>query len=257
MYDPTIGRWISEDPVEFEAGDSNLFRYVKNNPVADTDPSGLQERQRQDNFERYQRYLERNDRVHPSELLSFEEWLAREQGRPAPAPPNNLGQNPLGPTPEQAERDRNAQAFAQQQAIPETPRVFQRTPGEQRLLDEQLRRLNYDLMYYQFWFYDVPGALSGLVIPGVGGSKQSASAGSRPAMRNQRPPSRPTNAPSGTLAINEHPSTRDIVHKIKDNLREEGVGPRSYVGIAPNGDVIVTNPDGTAANLGNWGQYAN
>jgi len=39
MYDPTIGRWISEDPVEFEAGDSNLFRYVKNNPVADTDPS--------------------------------------------------------------------------------------------------------------------------------------------------------------------------------------------------------------------------
>jgi hypothetical protein len=49
----------------------------------------------------------------------------------------------------------------------------------------------------------------------------------------------------------------DIVHEIKANLVEDGVGPASYVGIAPNGDVIVTNPNGTAANLGHWGQYAN
>jgi hypothetical protein len=41
MYDPGIGRWISEDPIGFKAGDSNLYRYVANNPVNGTDPSGL------------------------------------------------------------------------------------------------------------------------------------------------------------------------------------------------------------------------
>jgi hypothetical protein len=71
-----------------------------------------------------------------------------------------------------------------------------------------------------------------------------------------RPGQRPTNAPSGTRPINRHPDTRNIVHRIKRNLREEGVGPASYVGISPEGNVIVTNPDGTAANLGHWSQYA-
>lgn len=40
-YDPTIGRWISEDPIDFDGGDSNLSRYVANNPTNGTDPSGL------------------------------------------------------------------------------------------------------------------------------------------------------------------------------------------------------------------------
>ncbi|QDU75307.1 hypothetical protein Pan97_23370 [Bremerella volcania] len=42
MFDPTIGRWISEDPIGFEAADENLQRYVGNNPINSTDPSGLQ-----------------------------------------------------------------------------------------------------------------------------------------------------------------------------------------------------------------------
>ena len=42
MYDPTIGRWISEDPIGFTAGDANLYRYVQNAPTNATDPSGLQ-----------------------------------------------------------------------------------------------------------------------------------------------------------------------------------------------------------------------
>jgi uncharacterized protein RhaS with RHS repeats len=42
MYDPTIGRWISQDPLGFEAGDANLYRYVGNSPTNATDPSGLQ-----------------------------------------------------------------------------------------------------------------------------------------------------------------------------------------------------------------------
>jgi RHS repeat-associated protein len=40
-YDPTIGRWISQDPVGFTAGDSNLDRYVQNTPTMERDPSGL------------------------------------------------------------------------------------------------------------------------------------------------------------------------------------------------------------------------
>jgi RHS repeat-associated protein len=41
-YDPTIGRWLSEDPIGFTAGDANLFRYVRNAPTTASDPSGLQ-----------------------------------------------------------------------------------------------------------------------------------------------------------------------------------------------------------------------
>jgi len=41
-YDPTIGRWISQDPLGFDAGDSNLYRYVKNQPGTNVDPSGLE-----------------------------------------------------------------------------------------------------------------------------------------------------------------------------------------------------------------------
>jgi hypothetical protein len=41
MYDPSIGRWLEEDPIEFEAGDSNLMRFVGNDPTNLTDPSGL------------------------------------------------------------------------------------------------------------------------------------------------------------------------------------------------------------------------
>lgn len=40
MFDPTIGRWISEDPIGFEAADTNLYRYVGNNPTNALDPSG-------------------------------------------------------------------------------------------------------------------------------------------------------------------------------------------------------------------------
>lgn len=42
-YDPTIGRFVSEDPIAFEGGDVNLYRYVQNGPTDATDPSGLQD----------------------------------------------------------------------------------------------------------------------------------------------------------------------------------------------------------------------
>jgi RHS repeat-associated protein len=39
-YDAGVGRFISEDPIGFEAGDPNLYRYVGNSPANYTDPSG-------------------------------------------------------------------------------------------------------------------------------------------------------------------------------------------------------------------------
>jgi hypothetical protein len=42
VYDPIAGRWLSEDPLGYAAGDANLYRYVGNNPVNAADPSGLQ-----------------------------------------------------------------------------------------------------------------------------------------------------------------------------------------------------------------------
>ncbi|MCF6245661.1 MAG: RHS repeat-associated core domain-containing protein [Sulfurovum sp.] len=40
-YDPTTQRFLSQDPIEFEAGDFNFYRYVGNDPVNFRDPSGL------------------------------------------------------------------------------------------------------------------------------------------------------------------------------------------------------------------------
>jgi RHS repeat-associated protein len=39
-YDPKVGRFISEDPLGFGAGDTNLYRYVNNSPTNFTDPTG-------------------------------------------------------------------------------------------------------------------------------------------------------------------------------------------------------------------------
>jgi RHS repeat-associated protein len=41
-YAPDTGRFLSEDPLRFEAGDTNLYRYVFNIPTSLTDPSGQQ-----------------------------------------------------------------------------------------------------------------------------------------------------------------------------------------------------------------------
>ena len=39
-YSPEIARWISEDRIEFNSGDMNLYRYVENNPLSWVDPDG-------------------------------------------------------------------------------------------------------------------------------------------------------------------------------------------------------------------------
>ena len=39
-YSPELARWISEDPIEFNSGDMNLYRYVGNNPASLVDSYG-------------------------------------------------------------------------------------------------------------------------------------------------------------------------------------------------------------------------
>ncbi|CUW86636.1 MULTISPECIES: RHS repeat-associated core domain-containing protein [Agrobacterium] len=40
-YDPSTGRFLQEDPIWFEAGDLNVYRYVWNSPANWTDLSGM------------------------------------------------------------------------------------------------------------------------------------------------------------------------------------------------------------------------
>jgi RHS repeat-associated protein len=40
-YDPLTGRWTAKDPSFFNAGQANLYAYVRNDPVGLRDPSGL------------------------------------------------------------------------------------------------------------------------------------------------------------------------------------------------------------------------
>jgi RHS repeat-associated protein len=42
VYSAELGRFLQTDPIRFEAGDGNLYRYVENDPVNWTDALGLQ-----------------------------------------------------------------------------------------------------------------------------------------------------------------------------------------------------------------------
>lgn len=42
QYESTTGRFLSEDPIAYEAGDENLYRYTSNDPANRVDPSGLE-----------------------------------------------------------------------------------------------------------------------------------------------------------------------------------------------------------------------
>ena len=42
MYDPNLGRFLQTDPIGYNAGDTNLYRYCGNNPINLVDPLGLE-----------------------------------------------------------------------------------------------------------------------------------------------------------------------------------------------------------------------
>jgi len=41
FYDPAAGRFVTADPIGYNSGDDNFYRYVENNPVNIIDPNGL------------------------------------------------------------------------------------------------------------------------------------------------------------------------------------------------------------------------
>lgn len=51
MYDPILGRWLEQDPIGFDAGDMNLYRFVGNDPTNTVDPSGLQVQKRPPSYQ--------------------------------------------------------------------------------------------------------------------------------------------------------------------------------------------------------------
>ncbi|MEJ7595477.1 MAG: RHS repeat-associated core domain-containing protein, partial [Planctomycetaceae bacterium] len=64
-FDPQLGRFISEDPIGFAAGDANLSRYVGNSTPNAVDPSGLDE---------LSHLYPENSAITP-EIPSYEQWL--------------------------------------------------------------------------------------------------------------------------------------------------------------------------------------
>ena len=91
-YDPKVGRWLSQDPIGFESGDANLYRYVGNDPGNGVDPSGLADsRREQERLERVAAELEAKglqkeaagvrDRIELEKANRFEGWSLGLPGR--------------------------------------------------------------------------------------------------------------------------------------------------------------------------------
>lgn len=58
MFSPNLGRWMTMDPIAYEAGDENLYRYVGNDPVNGLDPSGLEEKK--SNYDTFREAAKKN-----------------------------------------------------------------------------------------------------------------------------------------------------------------------------------------------------
>ena len=79
-YDPTTGRWISEDPIGFAADDPNLSRYIGNNVTGAVDPSGFLSRssfqRKGDSYEAWV-YLDSLEDYEEVKSLGIDRYFAR------------------------------------------------------------------------------------------------------------------------------------------------------------------------------------
>ena len=63
---------------------------------------------------------------------------------------------------------------------------------------------------------------------------------------------RPVDAPGGTVPVDQPGLNRDEIHRLKKQLRARA---KDWVGIAPNGDVILPDETGKAENHGPFDSY--
>jgi RHS repeat-associated protein len=81
-YSPTLGRFIEMDPIGFEAGDNNWYRFVANGPTGKVDPSGLVPNQSEtfdpDRALARIRELERQGLSHDQILSTLSDYLLGE-----------------------------------------------------------------------------------------------------------------------------------------------------------------------------------
>jgi RHS repeat-associated protein len=62
-HSPRLGRWMQQDPIGFDGGDGNFYRYLANTPTGATDPRGLQgdkkdEKKKDDKWKPYMKDIE-------------------------------------------------------------------------------------------------------------------------------------------------------------------------------------------------------
>jgi RHS repeat-associated protein len=174
-YDPQTGRWLSQDPIGFAAGDANLYRYVGNKATYRRDPSGLidplgptrtrpwefhdswTEKQKvtwlQSQWRRYSRSIEKAANKHgvPEDLLtvvvfnemmdySLWEWMGERMGYGSSCGPGQLTETVL----------RSHGIYPESMKIDGEPRVFRRdlfplqfqNEGEVAIAVEKWRKWN-------------------------------------------------------------------------------------------------------------------
>ncbi len=81
MFSPTLGRWIQNDPIQFDAGDPNLYGFVGNSPTNFTDPSGLQRKNGDDLFRDTARKNNVSDDIIETILTAAKSTECKKPGR--------------------------------------------------------------------------------------------------------------------------------------------------------------------------------
>ena len=66
-YDAVVGRWVSKDPIQWAGGQSNLYVYVRNDPVNQLDPRGTDFWDELEEFEELHRTRNRYNDCPPRE----------------------------------------------------------------------------------------------------------------------------------------------------------------------------------------------